>query len=99
MHEQVEVGDDAIAIMSGPDFLNGRVCSASEPCPVSLQSKPATGFVFRRVFIRGRSVAIGSEEYTLPDLSPSTMQLPQIDRCAKTGTERETGRVVNGTEK
>lgn len=58
----VEVGDDAIAIMSGPDFLNGKVCSASEPCPVSPQSAPATGFVFRRVFIRGRSVAIGSEE-------------------------------------
>ena len=48
--------------MSGPDFLDGRVCSAVEPCPVSPQSTPASGFVFRRVFIRGRSVAIGSKE-------------------------------------
>lgn len=64
----VEVGDDAIAIMSGPDFLNGQVCNVSSPCPVSPQSTLAAGFVFRRVFIRGRSVAIGSEEcvrYTL----------------------------------
>eukprot|EP01044_Picomonas_judraskeda_P037905 COSAG03_NODE_17441_length_375_cov_1.079710_1_plen_30_part_10 len=30
----MEVGDDAIAIMSGPDFVGGRVCDASVPCPV-----------------------------------------------------------------
>ena len=58
----VEVGDDAIAIMSGPDFVDGRVCATSVPCPVSRHSKAARGLVFRRVFIRGRSVAIGSEE-------------------------------------
>ena len=40
----VEVGDDALAIMSGP-------------------SAPSTRLVFRRLFIRGRSAAIGSADF------------------------------------
>jgi polygalacturonase len=60
----VAVGDDAVAIMSGPDYLNGACQSnASAPCPVAPYSQPAVGMVFRRVFVLGRSFAIGSEDF------------------------------------
>ena len=45
---QVEVGDDAVAIMSGNDN-SGKLL-------------PTRGVVFRRLFVRGRSVAIGSAD-------------------------------------
>ena len=60
----VAVGDDAVAIMSGPDFVDGRCQSdASVDCPVSRYSQPAMGIEFRRIFVLGRSFAIGSEDF------------------------------------
>jgi len=45
----VHVGDDALAIMSGSD-ASGRLW-------------PTRGLLFRRLFVRGRSVAIGSADF------------------------------------
>ena len=59
----VEVGDDAVAIMSGPDWANGEGCDASVLCPVANWSWPTAGVAFQRLFVRGRSVAIGSEDF------------------------------------
>lgn len=60
----VAVGDDAVAIMSGPDFVDGACqADAAAPCPVSRYSQPALGLVFRRVFALGRSFAFGSEDF------------------------------------
>jgi len=58
----VEVGDDAVAIMSGPDWADGD-CAASAKCPVANWSWPTVSVSFRRLFVRGRSVAIGSEDF------------------------------------
>ena len=63
----VAVGDDAVAIMSGPDFVHGACqADASKPCPVAPFSQPAKGMVFRRVFVLGRSFAVGSEAGQTP---------------------------------
>jgi polygalacturonase len=60
----VAVGDDAVAIMSGPDFVDGACqADASVPCPVAPYSQPSQGMVFRRVFVLGRSFAVGSEDF------------------------------------
>eukprot|EP00035_Acanthoeca_spectabilis_P030691 m.477238 g.477238 ORF g.477238 m.477238 type:complete len:308 (+) comp43217_c0_seq1:507-1430(+) len=60
----VAVGDDAVAIMSGPDFVDGSCqANASAPCPVAPYSQPAVGLLFRRVFVLGRSFALGSEDF------------------------------------
>lgn len=59
----VLVGDDAVAIMSGPDFEDPAGCAATVPCPVANWSQPTAGVVFQRLFVRGRSVAIGSEDF------------------------------------
>ena len=63
----VAVGDDAVAIMSGPDFVDGHRCKcqtdASAPCPAARVSLPSVGLVFRRVFVLGRSFAVGSEDF------------------------------------
>jgi|EP01049_Picozoa_sp_SAG25_P005947 polygalacturonase len=60
----VAVGDDAVAIMSGPDFLDATCqTDTSIPCPVAKVSQPAMGMVFRRVFVLGRSFAVGSEDF------------------------------------
>lgn len=58
----VEVGDDAVAIMSGPDWAEGD-CAASAKCLLANWSWPTAGVSFRRLFVRGRSVAIGSEDF------------------------------------
>lgn len=59
----VEVGDDAVAIMSGPDWADGECSNASAKCPVANWSYPTADVSFRRLFVRGRSVAIGSEDF------------------------------------
>ena len=59
----VHVGDDAVAIMSGPDFADPAGCPATAPCPAANWSWPTAGAAFRRLFVRGRSVAIGSEDF------------------------------------
>ena len=59
----VLVGDDAVAIMSGPDWEDPSGCNASVVCPVANWSWPTSGVVFQRLFVRGRSVAIGSEDF------------------------------------
>ena len=51
----VAVGDDAVAIMSGPDYLNGACQSdASTPCPVSPISQVLSSYIlhlFQDVFM------------------------------------------------
>jgi len=59
----VYVGDDAVAIMSGPDWQDPAGCPASAACPVANWSWPTSGVAFERLFVRGRSVAIGSEDF------------------------------------
>lgn len=64
-HSYVHVGDDAVAIMSGPDWKN-RSCGSdpTSQCAVDLASPRETaGVIFRNLFVRGRSVAIGSEDF------------------------------------
>lgn len=59
----VAVGDDAVAIMSGPDFAGGQPCPPTQPCPAGSASEPTAGVLFERLFVLGRSVAIGSEDF------------------------------------
>eukprot|EP00040_Diaphanoeca_grandis_P001159 m.17629 g.17629 ORF g.17629 m.17629 type:complete len:503 (+) comp11593_c0_seq1:75-1583(+) len=60
----VYVGDDAVAIMSGPDYVDPMCAfNASIKCAVSRVSQTTMGVIFRRLFVRGRSVAIGSEDF------------------------------------
>lgn len=59
----VAVGDDAVALMSGPDWADPAGCAAADRCPVANWSWPTRGATFRRLFVLGRSVAIGSEDF------------------------------------
>jgi polygalacturonase len=60
----VRVGDDAVAIMSGPDWKDPEGClPATAPCAVANVSVPTAGVTFTRLFVTGRSVAIGSEDF------------------------------------
>ena len=59
----VRVGDDAVAIMSGPDWADPAGCAASSPCALANTSWPTAGVSFTRLFVTGRSVAIGSEDF------------------------------------
>jgi polygalacturonase len=59
----VAVGDDAVAIMSGPDWADPAGCAAGNECPVANWSWPTRDVSFRRLFVLGRSVAVGSEDF------------------------------------
>ncbi len=54
----VDVGDDAVAIMSGPDYDPRQ-----GPPHIAAAAAPTSGVVMRQLQVLSRSIAIGSEDF------------------------------------